>query len=89
MMKGGRPTNFQGGKRQGPKRIGHSKPPPGVPSKLQALQPAKKGLVGKKAKKAAATAAAWALLHTTKKPSSKGGEPPKRFVALPKAKFAH
>lgn len=56
------------GANQGPKRIGATKPPSGL-RPTAGLSTSK--FVGKKAKKAAATAAAWALLESTssKKPN--------------------
>ena len=85
MVHGGRPTNKPGGKRQGPKRIGHSKPPPGQQA---AGAPPKNRLTTKKEKKAAATAAAWALLEPVggKGKGKSGG--PKRFQGASKPAFA-
>lgn len=86
MVHGGRPDNRPGGKRQGPKRIGCTKPPPG---RQAAGAPPKNRLTTKKQKKAAATAAAWALLEEPAKGKGKGkAGGPKRFQGASKPAFA-
>ena len=62
-----RARDIQKGAKQGPKITGTTKPPPGnkgfggLNTKSAAGKPVK--LLGKKGKKAAATAAAWALIN--------------------------
>lgn len=58
--KGGRAKEreMRKGGKQGPKRVGTTKPPPGVKASISGGK-----FATKKAKKAAATAAAWALIE--------------------------
>ena len=69
-------------KREGPKRVGCTKPPPGLKSKKQmdyAPAPgstvAAKSALGKRGKKAAAREAAWALLNSANNKPSKAKAP--------------
>ena len=66
------------GKNQGPKRVGCTKPPRGLKPMTGVAN--KKSLFGKKAKKAAATAAAWALIGGSEAAARAGPKKTGKFI---------